>query len=86
MYLREDRNLFAPFYHHLSTSIHQSINQAQREKERGGGKKEGRGKRRKERHPPTYQPDLAYIDHLIRNSEEEEEEEAHSNRHRRRRP
>lgn len=72
-----------PFLPPLSTSIHQSS-------PKGEGKrrwKEGRGKRRKERHPPTYQPDLAYIDHLIRNpEEEEEEEEAHSNRHRRRRP
>lgn len=50
MYLREDRNLFAPFYHHYQ---HRSINQAQREKERGGGRKEEERGGRSVTHLPT---------------------------------
>lgn len=51
MYLREDRNLFAPFF----TTIyqHRSINQAQREKERGGGRKEEERGGRSVTHLPT---------------------------------
>lgn len=50
MYLREDRNLFAPFYHHYQ---HRSINQAQWEKERGGGRKEEERGGRSVTHSPT---------------------------------
>lgn len=50
MCLREDHNLFAPFYHHYQ---HRSINQAQREKERGGGRKEEERGGRSVTHLPT---------------------------------
>lgn len=53
MYLREDRNLFAPFYHHYQ---HRSINPPIKPKGRRKEEEEGRKRKEEEGASPTYLP------------------------------